>query len=306
MSQKIIIPVPFAHSTYGQTQGDAYKHILDIKAANPIMSEHFPSNLFHSNCTILSPVTYTHFPDDEPEQGAFLRSAHDMQTNLAKKISENFDLQNQYLVIGGDHTISIGTGLGLSNHLDMTKIGLVYVDAHADCNTPETSLSKCITGYPVAVNFGLGPDLLTSPFKENHLQNVVYLGLRDVDELEQTNISKISATTFSNLDIQEIGLSAAVQKTLSKLEHCTHIWLSIDIDSLDPIYLQEGETDVPVPGGLTPNELLYITNKMQQSGKLLITEITQINNLYKSTPITVLASRIGEIALGLGSFRYNK
>jgi arginase len=306
MPNKIIIPVPFAHSTYGQNSGDAYRQILNIRAANPLMSEHFPSNLFHKYCQVLDPATYTQLPDDLPEQGKFLRSVADMQSNLANKIKENFDKNNQYLIIGGDHTISIGTGLGLSLSFDMSKVGLIYVDAHADCNTPETSLSKCITGYPVAINCGLGPELLTQPFQENFIKNVVYIGLRDVDELEKQNLNKINATTFSILDIQEIGIANVIENALNKLQECSQIWLSIDIDSLDPIYFEEGETDVPVPGGLTPNELLYITNKIQQSGKLFITEITQINNLHKTTPVTVLASRIGELALGLGKFRYNK
>jgi arginase len=306
MNAKTIIPVPFAHSTYGQNPGDVYRQILHIQAANPIMSDLFPSNLFHKHCDILEPVKYTQFPDDSPGIGTFLHSAADMQRNLAHTLSSNFNLQNQYLIIGGDHTISIGTGLGLSQKLDMGEVGLIYVDAHGDCNTPETSLSKCITGYPVAVNCGLGPDMLVDPFRQNYLKHVVYIGLRDVDELEQENLKKIDATGYSVLDIQELGLSTVVQKAIEKLKNCKYIWLSIDIDSLDPIYLENGETDVPVPGGLTPNDLLYITHKVHQSNKLLLTEITQINNLHKITPITVLASRIGELALGLGTFRYNK
>jgi arginase len=306
MNKKIIIPIPFAHSTYGQNTGDAYRNILDIQAANPIMSDHFPSNLFHKQCKILEPVEYTQHPDDLPQLGTFLKSAADMQTKVAQTISQNFDVKNQYLIIGGDHTISIGTGLGLCKNLDMSRVGLIYVDAHADCNTPETSLSKCITGYPVAVNCGLGPNLLVAPFKNNYLKNVVYIGVRDIDEMESGNLKKINATVFSNLNISELGMPKIVQNALQKLAHCDYIWLSIDIDSLDPIYLDEGETDVPVPGGLTPNDLLYITHNIEVRGKLLLTEITQINNLHKTTPITVLASRIGELALGLGKFRYNK
>lgn len=306
MSQKIIIPVPFAYSTYSQGTGDSYRKILDIQAANSTMSGVFPSNLFHKYCTITERVGYDQFPDDMPTVGTYLRSAASMQSNLALKIKENFCSDDRYLIIGGDHTISIGTGLGLSYNLDMTKVGLIYLDAHADCNTPETSSSKCITGYPVAVNCGLGPDLLVSPFKENYLKNVVYIGVRDVDELEQQNLCKINATTFSIFDIHGLSLQNIVTKTLDRLQDCTYIWLSVDIDVLDPIYLQEGETDVPVPGGLTPSDLLFIAHKIEQSGKLLLTEITQINNLQKITPITVLASRIGELALGLGKFRYNK
>jgi arginase len=304
--KKIIIPVPFAYSTYGQNPADTYKNILGVQAANSKMSEFFPSNLLTKNCQITDPISFQHLPDTKPHLGQFIDSAADMQQNLAGVLSQNFSTQNQYLIIGGDHTVSIGTGLGLSKNLNMEEIGLIWVDAHGDCNTPETSLSKCITGYPVAVNCGLGANELVNPYNNNHIKNVVYIGIRDIDQLEQKNLQKIQATTYSVLEIEQYGISTILQKTLEKLKHCKYIWLSIDIDSLDSSYFLPDQTDVPVPGGLTPRELLYITNHIQASGKLLITEITQLNNVGPVNPLTVLCSRIAELSLGLGSFRYNK
>jgi arginase len=300
---KIIIPVPFALSTYGQNPADSYKNILNVKMANSIQSEVYSSNQFHSHCTIKQPIAFHVLPDSKPEQGMFIDSAADMQRNLADSLGENFDLNNEYLIIGGDHTVSIGTGLGLSKYLDLSKVGVIWVDAHGDCNTPQTSESKCITGYPVAVICGYGSPILTHPFNQNFITKVAYIGIRDIDEREKTILDIISVSTNSILEIEKKSLTAVIEQTLIALKDCEYIWLSIDIDSLDPTYLEDGETDVPVPAGLTTRELLTITKAVKDSGKLLVTELTQLNNLHKITPATVVSSRICEIALGLGEFR---
>jgi arginase len=301
---KIIIPVPFALSTYGQNPADSYKNILDVKMANPIQSEVYSSNQFHKYCIIKPPISFQILPDSKPNEGMYIDSAADMQKNLAHSLSEHFDLNNEYLIIGGDHTISIGTGLGLSKHLDLSKVGLIWVDAHGDCNTPQTSESKCITGYPVAVNCGYGPSILTESYNGNFIKNVAYIGIRDIDEREKMILDKIAVSANSNIDVEIKGLTNVIQEALVALNDCEHIWLSIDIDSLDPVYLEDGETDVPVPAGLTPRELIAITKAVKDSGKLLVTELTQLNNIYKITPATVASSRICELALGLGEFRY--
>jgi arginase len=303
---KIIIPVPFALSTYGQNPADSYKNILDVKMSNPIQSEIYSSNQFHTHCTIKPPIGFQILPDSKPNQGIFIDSAADMQKNLANSLSDNFDVNNEYLIIGGDHTISVGTGLGLSKHLDLSKVGLVWVDAHGDCNTPQTSESKCITGYPIAVNCGYGPSILTDSFNGNFIKKVAYIGIRDIDQQEKTILDRVAVSVNSNIDVEMKGIAKAIQESLFALKDCDYIWLSIDIDSLDPVYLEDGETDVPVPAGLSPRELLTITQTVKNSGKLLVTELTQLNNLHKITPATVVSSRICELALGLGDFRYGK
>ncbi len=133
---------------------------------------------------------------------------------------------------------------------------------------------------------------------------MVHIGVRDIDEMELNNLSPINTEMFSILDVVESGIKQVIDRTLQSLSHCRYLWLSIDIDCLDSVYFQSGETDVPCPGGLTPRELLYLVSRIRQSGKLLVTELTQVNDLECVTPITVLSSRILEMALGLGQFRY--
>jgi arginase len=304
LKKKHILPAPFALSPYGYTAGTAYRNILGVNGANPNNSNHFPSNLLAEHCQIHSPVEFNLFENDQPHVGHYLKTLEDFQAQLSRKVENIFPQSESLAIIGGDHSISVGTGLGLSKCLNMADVGLIWIDAHADSNTPETSLSKCLTGYPAAITAGLGPKTLIEPFQGNTIQNMVQIGLRDIDELEVNNISRLNTEIYSILDVVELGMKQVIDRTLLSLSHCKYLWLSIDIDCLDNIYFQPEETDVPCPGGLVPRELLYLVNRIRQSGKLIVTELTQVNDLGCQTPITVLSSRILELALGIGQFRY--
>jgi arginase len=308
MSNKHIIPVPFALSPYGFSATTSYQKILCLKGANGNAEAYCPSNLINRNCIIYEPIKFNVFDDDQPEIGHYLRCLESLQINLATKIEEIIPnilpRTSSLAILGGDHSISVGTGLGLSRCLAMDDIGLIWLDAHADSNTPETSLSKCLTGYPLAINAGLGPKTLTQPFQGNFIRNIVQIALRDIDELEINNVRQINPKIFSILDVVDLGLKKIMDETLARLQDCKYLWLSIDIDSLGSVYFETNETDVPCPAGLSPRELLYIVNRVQQSGKLLIMEITQVNDIDQVTPVIVLCSRMLEMSLGLGQFRY--
>jgi arginase len=308
---KYILPNPFSLSPYGQDDGQIWKKIINNNGANSGADTFFPSNLLQTHTTILPQIKWQNFPDTQSHIGSFLDSCLDMQ-GQAQKIIHNLSNQDpnfQLLIIGGDHSISIGTGAGLSKFCDMKKVGLLWIDAHGDFNTDSTSLSKSITGYPCAVNCGLGHSSLLQAFNDNFITKCVQIGIRDIDNDENKNLqSKISTNellTFSNLDIEDLGINTIMKQALNHLQDCDYLWLSIDIDSLDSIYVDQKQTDVPVIGGLTPRELLYITYQAQMTNKLKVTELVQINNTA-SNSLVVLASRISELSLGLGSFRYGK
>ena len=304
MKPKHVLPVPFSLSPYGYTAGTAYEHILKIAGASEKAGAYSPSNLIERQCSIHAPVEFTSFENDQPQSGHYLRTLQSLQHNLADRVCSIMNDAETLAIIGGDHSISVGTGLGLSRCFDLSQIGLIWIDAHADSNTPETSLSKSLTGCPVAINAGLGPKQLTQPFCGNFIRHVAQIGLRDIDEMEMGNVHQMKSTIFSILDVVELGMKTVIDRALRSLSHCKYIWLSIDIDSLDSVYFQPGETDVPCPGGLSPRELLYLVNSVRRSGKLKIFELTQVNDLGKQTPVMVLSSRILEMALGLGQFRY--
>lgn len=305
---KYILPNPFNLSTYGQDNGQAYNRIININGANENASHYFPSNQLTQNCTILPPITWTTSSQSMSNPSNHIIVAQSMQNNVIENLNNtNFDIKkDELVVIGGDHTISIGTGAFLSGIVDMSEVGLIWIDAHGDFNTPETSESKSLTGYPCAINNGLGLKEFLKPFNNNFIQKIVQIGIRDIDILETNNLKHQNIKTFSNLDIEDLGMANILTQTLKELESCKYIWLSMDIDSLDPIYCDEGRTDVPVTGGLTPREFQYIARKIHQSGKLRISEIVQINNSDNNSNLVYLANRTIEILLGLGKFRINE
>lgn len=301
-----ILPVPFAESLYGTTSANIYKQILNIQGANPNCSSHVASNLIRENCTILSPLEYQSFPDNRPEKGSFFESNLSMAKNLSARIVKDFDINSDRIcLIGGDHSISIGTGAGLSKITDMSRIGLIWVDAHGDFNTDQTSLSKSITGYPCAINTGLGLEDFTNLFNNNFVQKVVQIGIRDIDVLEKQNLVEKKVKTYSTIQIEDLGMSQVMWQALDYLSDCDYIWLSMDVDSLDSVYFLAGETDEPTFGGLTPRELIYITSKVQKTNKLKVFEFTQLNDVGANTNLLVLASRLIEASFGLGGYRYN-
>jgi arginase len=301
-----ILPVPFAESVYGHTSAYTYKRILNIKAANENLTNHFPSSVINDNCTILEPIAFENYPDDEPEKGSFFKSNLSLATNLANRIEQEFDFKNDKLcIIGGDHSISAGTGAGLSRITNLSKVGLIYVDTHGDFNTPESSQSKCMTGYPCAVTTGLGVQEFTNLYSGNFIQKVVQIGIRDIDVLEKNNLDIQKVTTYSIIELEALGIAHVMKETLAYLSDCDYIWLSIDVDCLDAVYLQHGETDVPTFAGLTPRELVYITHTTESTNKLKVFEITQLNDMGHNTDLTIMSSRLIELAFGIGKYRYN-
>jgi arginase len=301
-----ILPIPFHLGPYGSSSKPSYKRIISMSGANDKAAEINTSNEISAETIILDEVLFQTLPDSEPEIGGYLDSCHDMQVNTAKKISQIWDSTNVLLVYGGDHSISIGTGLGLSKKVDMSKVGLLYIDTHTDINIPETSQSKSITGYPVAVNMGLGPKVLVDEFNGNFIKKVAFIGVRDVDKAEFSILKKQNYSLFSSLDVEELGASECTRKSLEFLADCEFIWLSIDVDVLEQVYFEKGETDEPAPGGLTLREVMQIAKLTQESGKLKVAEITQINDVGRNTPIIAFASRLSEIIFGIGKFRYGK
>jgi arginase len=302
-----ILPIPFAQSLFGTSCDKTYKRILNVNGANDNSNNYFPSELISDNCTILDPVQFTLYPDDQSDKASFLKSNLSMATNSKIRIEKDFDIiADQICVIGGDHSIAIGTGAGLSTKVDMSKVGLIWVDAHGDFNTSESSKSKSVTGYPCAINSGIGLKEFTELYNGNFIHKIVQIGIRDVEQSEQINLQKQNVKSYSTLEVEKLGIKTVIQETLLYLESCDYIWLSIDFDSLDAVYFQESETDEPVFGGLTPRELLLITSQVQESSKLKIFELVQLNDVGKQTSLVVLASRLIELSFGLGKFRYNK
>lgn len=172
------------------------------------------------------------------------------------------------LVVGGDHSIAIGSvSAQLEKHKD--ELGLIWVDAHADINTLESTESGNIHGCPVSFLMGIqGMQIQSfnwlSESPQRHLlkpENIVYIGLRDVDPAEALIMKKLGITEFDMTRVRELGIREVMKRIMIKFDE-KKVYLSFDIDALDPSIAPA--TGTAVPDGLTLEEGLTIVNEVSK------------------------------------------
>jgi arginase len=201
------------------------------------------------------------------------------------------------LVLGGDHSVAIGTIGGVSRHYRGRGecIGLVWIDAHADMNTPETSPSGNVHGMPLACTVGLGPVELAGLFgyaPKVEPRNVALVGLRDVDQLEKPHVRGSGVRAFTMRDIDERGMRTVMLEAIRIASDGTAgFHLSLDMDFIDPQYAPGVGT--PVRGGGTYREAHLAMELICDSGGMLSMEVVEVN------PVIDEVNRTADLAVEL-------
>lgn len=188
------------------------------------------------------------------------------------------------LTLGGDHSIAIGTIGGTAKAIRERlgrEMAVIWVDAHADINTPETSGSGNIHGMPVSFLTGLATEEREEFFgwlkEENRIsvRKLVYIGLRDVDPGEKRILRQNGIRAFSMFDIDRHGIGRVMEMALGHIGADTPIHLSFDVDALDPMWAPS--TGTPVRGGLTLREGDYICECVHETGSLVAVDLVEVN-----------------------------
>lgn len=201
--------------------------------------------------------------------------------NLARSVKRVLDNGGFPLVLGGDHSMSIGTIAGLAGHCreNGKRLGVIWIDAHADINTSETSPSGNIHGMPVAVSIGLGASELRTvggDFRKLEPENIVMIGLRSVDLGEKQVIREKNISAYTMTDVDKLRIDKVVEQALDYLqERADHIHVSFDLDSVDPTIAPGVGT--PVPGGLTYREAHLAMEIIAERGALSSLEVAEVN-----------------------------
>jgi arginase len=196
------------------------------------------------------------------------------------------------LVLGGDHSVAIGTVAGMSSFFrkQHRKMGLIWIDAHADMNTPESSPSGNVHGMPLACLIGLGPHELThlggyAPKVEPG--SVVIIGLRSVDEIERLNVRGTGVHPFTMRDIDERGLRSVVREAIEIASAgTTGFHLSVDMDAVDP--REAPGVGTPVRGGFTYREAHLAMETIGDSGLMTSVEVVEVNPVLDEANRTAL------------------
>jgi arginase len=202
------------------------------------------------------------------------------------------------IFLGGDHSASIGTVGGVT---DSAEIGLIWIDAHGDFNTPETSDSQNVHGMALATLLGLGPKELVDvgrPGPKIQSKNVVLLGVRDLDRVEKELIKASGCTVFTMRDVDEVGIRILLTRILKGFDHLEKIHVSLDLDVMDP--LDAPGVGTPSQGGLTYREGQLIMEILAETEKLHSVDIMEIN------PILDIQNRTAQMAVNLISSLFGK
>lgn len=214
---------------------------------------------------------------------------------LGRKAVESGEIP---IFLGGDHSAAIGTVGGVSHNVD---VGLIWIDAHGDFNTPATSDSQNVHGMALAVLLGLGPQELVDlgrPGPKVKPENVVLIGIRDLDAKEKILLRDSGCTTFTMREVDEIGIRAVLSQILEKFSHLDKIHISLDLDVMDP--LDAPGVGTPSQGGLTYREGQLIMEILADTEKLHSFDIMEIN------PILDIQNRTAQMAVNLTSSLFGK
>jgi arginase len=216
---------------------------------------------------------------------------------LAVLVERCAEQRKMPLVLGGDHSVAIGTIAGMSNYFRKSnrKIGLIWVDAHADMNTPETSPSGNVHGMPLACCIGLGPEPLTnllgySPKVDPH--KVALVGLRDVDAMERPHVRNSGVKAFTMREIDERGLRAVMEDAIRiASKDVAGFHLSLDMDYVDPH--DAPGVGTPIRGGATYREAHLAMEMICDSGGMVSMEVVEVN------PVIDEVNRTADLAVEL-------
>ena len=195
------------------------------------------------------------------------------------------------IFLGGDHSIALGTVAAAS---EQGPTGVLWIDAHGDFNTPETSPSGNLHGMPLAALTGTGvPEMvdLGRPGAKVSAQNVMLIGIRDLDPQERVALRASGAGVYTMREIDDRGIGPVAREALSRLGHLSRVHVSLDMDALDP--REAPGVGTPVTGGLSYREAHLLMEIIAESVPVGSIDVVEIN------PILDHSNRTAELATEL-------
>ena len=216
-------------------------------------------------------------------------------SRLSERVKSSLENNEFPLVLSGDHSSALGTISGVKIAFPNKRLGVIWIDAHADIHSPYSTPSGNIHGMPLAA--ALADDNLDRKINEvkdetdenwEGLKNIggispkilhedlIYFGVRDTEEPEEYVINKSGIKNYKVDEIRYRGMDVCMNEALDKLKECDMIYISFDVDSMDCDLISKG-TGTPVSKGFDQEEVKQIINKVIESGKVVCVEVVEVN-----------------------------
>ena len=254
---------------------------------------------------IPAPAMETRSPDDP--KARFKPEILEVCTKLANKVKYILEADEFPLIIGGDHSIAMGTVSGIASYFRdrQQSLGLIWFDAHADMNIPGVSPSGNIHGMPLAHLLGKGDEDLKSILgfsPKVKPENVVLIGIRDLDAGERRIVKESGIHAFTMRDIDELGMAEIAVRALKVVNDGTAgFHMSFDVDGCDPSVIPGSGT--LVPGGVSFREAHLLLEYCADNGRLTSMEVTELNpfvderNVSAERTVQLILSALGKSIL---------
>lgn len=222
-----------------------------------------------------------------------LNEVADGNEKLALLVDETVSAGRFPIVLGGDHSVAIGTLAGVAKHYE--NLGVIWYDAHPDLNTAETSPSGNIHGMPLAVSLGLGHERLVNLLgyqPKIKAEHIVIIGARSIDIEEKTLIREKGIKIYTMHEVDRLGMPRVIEEAISYLKDRTDgVHLSLDLDGLDP--MEAPGVGTPVMGGMSYRESHLAMEMLAEADIITSAEFVEVN------PILDEKNKTGETAVGL-------
>lgn len=247
--------------------------------------------------TSIGSKSYEALPTGSPK-ARFLPYIHDVCQRLHDDVFTSLQQKMFPLVLGGDHSQAIGTISGIAKHYrsDNQEIGVIWVDAHTDMNTPQSTVSGNIHGMPLASLFGYGPKelvALNGQLKRClNPEKVALIGIRSVDLDEVPLVKELGVRVYTMTEIDRRGAAVCFEEAIERVSDGTAgIHLSFDLDGVDP--KEAPGVGTPVPGGLNLRESHLLCELICMTKKLIGMEVVELN------PTLDIENQTGKLAVWL-------
>ena len=206
----------------------------------------------------------------------FLSEIKDACERIARRVAATAGDRYLPIVLGGDHSIALGTLGGLASKYGAG--GVLWFDAHGDLNTPETSPSGNVHGMPLAAALGLATDAFASdawPLPALNPERVALIGVRSLDEGERELVRRLGVAVYTMTDLDRRGVEPVVREALEQVDGAPFVHVSLDMDVVDPDVAPGVGT--PVRGGLSYREAHLAMELVAKHGILTSLELVEVN-----------------------------
>jgi len=218
----------------------------------------------------------------------YLEPVTDVLQHLAARVAQSIAAGRQPLVLGGDHSVSLGSVIGAAQ---TRKLGLIWIDAHTGFHTQETSPSGSIHGMPLSALLGYGaPPLVSLNGRQSvgarlEPHNVALIGVRSIDPQEKRLLRASGVTVYSMEAIDQFGMNEVMERASEiSCRGTDAVYLSLDLDSVDPLYAPGVGT--PVPGGLTFREAHLAIEVLANTKRLIGLDVVEVNPVLDRVNMT--------------------